>query len=592
MRMDRRDLGKPTLIRSRRLLAYLTPYRWLFSVAMLISAAESASQLSIPWLVGHLIDNLVVGRNERALGLDSVALSSAALCVFLFSSLRQLSFTLLASRMLIAVQTDLAKHMQCLPLSYTQNRRNGDIASLFTNDAASISGFAESIVASSIMSVITFGASLFIIGATYHWAALLAIAAIPLYSLPSILLARPTRVMANILQVRVGAISAAIQESLDGRREIKSFNDGCRNEAQMAGRFQATLRPKLTLAKIRVASSGGFIIFWCLTSLLYWIGGRGVLRGQMSIGLLTALITYIHFLRDPFSRAASINSELQSLLGASDRIYRFLDEPYEDDVKTTPIRTLARCRGQLTFDDVTFAYDRHKAILSEVSLSIPEGQTVAVVGANGAGKSTLVLLIAKFLRPTSGRILMDAEDTDKLSSACVREQVAAVFQQPFIFSTTIRENIRMGRPGATNQEIVASAVAADAHSFIISLPAGYDTELGEHGNGLSGGQKQRIAIARALVRGAPILLLDEATSEVDSQAEAKIFDRMRALRRGGTTLIVAHRLVTIVHADSIIMLEGGKILDVGSHVALIERCKSYRNLFYSQGAVYSSESVG
>jgi len=310
----------------------------------------------------------------------------------------------------------------------------------------------------------------------------------------------------------------------------------------------------------------------------------------MSIGSLFAMVWYFTFLDVPVRRLVNLNGQLQAALAAAERVFDLLElqNPIANPIVARP---LSRVAGQIRFEDVDFAYEGDKLVLTGVTFTVSPGQRVAIVGPSGAGKSTLATLILRLHNVDAGRIYIDGEEIFTVSLESLRTQIGVVFQDTFLFNTSVRENIRFGRLNATDVEVVAAAKAANAHNFIVELPRGYDTEVGERGTALSGGQKQRIAISRALLLDPRILILDEATSALDSQAELAVSQALEQLMRGRTSFIIAQRLSTIADSDNIIVLDQGRVVEMGTHSELMLNMGWYRKSYDLQLALSSDESA-
>ena len=331
------------------------------------------------------------------------------------------------------------------------------------------------------------------------------------------------------------------------------------------------------------SSSGGVAELTAVSGIMFvlWYGGMKAIKGAMQMGVLIAFVNYLGRLFNPIGKYMELNNRIQSAMGAAERVFEFLDTVPEIYDKTTAI-ALPPVMGRVQFENVHFAYEKDDEVLTDITLKVEPGEMIALVGPSGSGKTTLVNLIPRFFDPTSGRIIIDDCDLRNVKIQSLREQVSVVFQDSFLFAVTVRENIRFGKRDATDEEIIAAAEAVNAHEFITQLPEGYDTEVGERGVKLSGGQKQRISIARTILRDPKILILDEATSALDSESELLVKEALEKLMEGRTSFVIAHRLSTVLKADRIVVLNKGKVVEVGSHEKLLAKGGMYEKLYEVQ----------
>jgi ABC-type multidrug transport system fused ATPase/permease subunit len=317
--------------------------------------------------------------------------------------------------------------------------------------------------------------------------------------------------------------------------------------------------------------------------LLY--GGREVMSGDLTLGSYVAFNAYVAYLYGPVQSLMGLNTSVQTSLAALNRVFEIMEIPTEDaDIEDTPDARVGRLRGAVVFDDVTFSYNGTQNALEHVSFRVEPGEKVALVGRSGAGKTTLVNLIMRFYKPCAGTVLIDGKDTARVKGSEIRKHMGIVLQDPFIFAGSVVENLRFGRPDASDKDVQAAAEAAYAHNFIVGLPERYDTEVGERGVKLSGGERKRLAIARAMLKDPEILILDEATSEVDAESERYIQSALDRLLENKTTFIIAHRLSTIQHVDKILVIDRGSIEGIGRHEDLYNTCPTYKTLYDEQFA--------
>jgi subfamily B ATP-binding cassette protein MsbA len=382
------------------------------------------------------------------------------------------------------------------------------------------------------------------------------------------------------------------EEALASIRVVKAF---ARSDYEVE-RYNDAVEDLFTESKYRVLVSAlfsatvGMLFFGALVA-IFWYGGIEVLAGRLTTGDLVAFVFYAFNIARSVSGLSRLYSTFNSAAGATERLFELLKT--EPDVQDAPDATpLPRVEGRVRFEDVTFAYEENRPVLHDIDVDVAPGETVALVGPSGAGKSTFVSLLPRFYDPQAGRITVDGHDLRSVPLQSLRDQIAAVSQEVHLFNTTIRENIRYGRLDASDEAIEEAARAANAHDFIVDLPDGYAAEVGERGVKLSGGQRQRVAIARALLRDARLLLLDEATSSLDSASEALVQDALERLMDGRTTFIIAHRLSTVQNADRLFVLNEGRIVQTGTHEALVQQEGLYRDLASYQFRVPEGQAVG
>jgi len=384
--------------------------------------------------------------------------------------------------------------------------------------------------------------------------------------------------------------SDSLQESLTGMREAKAFTAENRQRVAYEGTLWRQLKARLQQS-LWGASSGGVadIAATAGTVLVLWVGGRAVIAGTMPPGVLIAFVTYLGQLFGPTAWFVNLNITMQSALAGADRVFKVLDcSPTVRDAADALV--LDRAPGEVQFQHVSFAYD-DEDVLHDVSFTVHPGEICAIVGPSGAGKTTLINLVPRFADPRDGRITLGEYDLRQITQKSLRSHIGQVFQDPFLFSGSIADNILLGRSAASQAEIEAAARAANAHDFIQELPDGYATLVGERGVRLSGGQRQRIAIARAILRSPRILLLDEATSALDSTAEAAVQEALGHLMEGRTSFVIAHRLSTVLHADRILVLDAGRLVAMGTHTELLAASPLYRELHARQFREPAGQSV-
>jgi ATP-binding cassette subfamily B protein/subfamily B ATP-binding cassette protein MsbA len=472
-------------------------------------------------------------------------------------------------RMVYDLARDLFGRIQRRSLVEHSREPIGESITRVAADSWCVHAVVDELLFNPLHIVLTVVGSAFVMASLSGPLTLVAFAVAPLMAVASVALGRPVRTAATRRRELQGEIQSHVQQTLSGIHVVKAFGQ----EERQQRRFDDLARAAVS-SHVRVAVSGAFnslgsgIVAAVGMGAILVVGAHYVTRGVLTIGSLLVFIPYVQTLQDRLQGFAGIYTKFQEARVSVDRVTDVLDGPTA--VRSHPYaRALPSVRGSVRLDRVTFGYSWEREILRDVSFRVEPGQRIAIVGATGAGKSTLAGLIPRFFDPHQGTVLLDGHDVRKLELATVRRAVSLVLQESFLFPVSIAENIAFGRPGATRREIVGAAQTANAHEFISALPEGYDTVVGERGATLSGGERQRIAVARAILKSAPILILDEPTASLDAETEASMLDALEQLMAGRATLMIAHRLSTIRSADEILVLEQGRVIERGSHEALL-----------------------
>ena len=567
----------------RRLLDYFRPYRILLILAVVCIVFNTLVTLAIPWIVGkNLIDTVILEENIKLLNLIALAIVILAAFRGLFSYGQNYLMSLVGFKVITDMRNQVYEHLQYLSLKFYRKKRTGEIVSRVIHDVDQLQN-------AIINTAVVFIANCFIlIGVLIlifyiHWRlSLFALAIVPLLAFTANKFGGWIRGFSRSIQAKIANISSILQETIGGIEVIKSFA----REKREVKRFKdETIRTlQLSIKRTRLIAALApvmeMLTLLGLTGIL-WYGGREVIRGVLTPGQLIAFLGYIAIALVPLTQVSQAFGIYQQGLASAERIFEVLDA--RPEIKEIPGAVkMPQVKGYVELKDVYFGYDEKKLVLEGINLEVKPGQRIALVGPSGAGKTSLVSLIPRFYDLLSGTITIDGYDIKKVKLASLRKQIGIVSQEAILFNGNIRDNIAYGRIEASNEEIIEAAKKANAHNFIMALPAGYETQVGERGLKLSGGERQRIAIARAILKDPPILIFDEATSAVDAQAESLIQQALEWLMQDRSTITIAHRLSTVQHADRIVVLNERKIEEVGSHQELLSKGGVYARLYKHQ----------
>ena len=569
----------------QRIASYLKPYKGLAILLAVVSLIEVGTAVVPPIITRRIVDDVLTPK-DGTFDRMSERLTLLGLLVLGLVGIRVLNWGLewthgwtvswLGARMTADVRNRLYQQLELLSLQFYDRRQVGAVMSRVTRDAGRLQEFlVEGLpyLVNNVLRIIAILSILF----WMHWLlALLILIPIPFMMGWGVIFWKRMRSYFNKWDQTWSDILATVNEVLSGIRVVKAFAQeakeiarfGIRNKKIRQLGIRTEVNWQIFFATTTLLTSFGMLIVWLL-------GGREVIRDMLTVGTLLAFYAYMWMLYEPIEWFGQVNNWMTRAFAGAERIFEVIDTPAEA-YQDPDAHSISNIKGEISFKDVTFGYDKSKPVLHEINLDVAQGEMVGLVGRSGVGKTTTVNLICRFYDVDQGMIEVDGVPIQQIRLEDLRSQIGIVPQEPFLFSGTVGENISYGKPGASFEEIMAAAIAANAHSFIVAKPDGYDTQVGERGGELSGGEKQRVAIARAILHDPRILILDEATSSVDVETEKQIQEAIARLTQGRTTFAIAHRLSTLRNADRLVILEGGRIVEIGTHNELMEK----KGIFY------------
>lgn len=562
-----------------RLWKELLSHRGLLFFVLFLVLLSTMLGILGPYLIGYAIDQFIYHQTLSGF----VPLLTGLITVYFFYSftsfLQNYSMIGIAQEIVYSMRTRLFSHLQQLPVSFFDNRQHGEIMSRLTNDMENVSSTLNSSVIQIFSSVLTLSGTIIFMVWLSPLLTMITLTIVPLLYIGMKWITKRTSKYFKEQQKHLGQLNGFIEETISSQKIIKSYSQEQfvldeflkkSNELKKAGFWAQSISgfiPKL----MNMLNNLSF-------SLIVFLGGLLALNDSVTVGLIVTFTEYARQFTRPLHDLANQYNQLLSAVAGAERVYQILDEDKEeiDELKAERIEHL---NGNVEFQNVSFSYGREENTIKNISFSVKTGQTVALVGPTGAGKSTIINLLMRFYEPHEGAIYIDGINIQKIKRESLRSFYGFVLQDVFLFEDTIRENIRFGQLDASDEEVEAAAKKANAHSFIMKLPNGYDTKLTEDGAGISQGQKQLISIARAILRNPTILILDEATSNIDTVTEIQIQEALQCLMKNRTTFVIAHRLNTIQNADQILVIHDGEIIERGNHESLLKKNGIYSNMY-------------
>jgi subfamily B ATP-binding cassette protein MsbA len=567
----------------RRLLRYARPHVGAFAIAGVALVVGLVAGLLLPLVIGGLVGQVTDG-DATGLTTDLLLLTGLALVLGIANLVQSRALGVIGERVVAQLRTELFGRLVSLELDFFVQRRVGELISRLTSDVTQVRTLLTTTITEILSSALGLAGAVVILLVLAPALLLLVLVLAPALLLVAVVASRPLRRLSMRVQDAVASSTTTAEEALAGIRVVKVFGREDWERRHYGAEVDSIVGTGIRLITWRAGFSAvmTFLGFGALAVIL-WYTGQQVIEGSLSLGALTAFLLYGATIGASLGSLASQYGRFQEGAGAIARVFELIDER-PTIVDTPDAVPLPAVTGRISFEGVTFGYRPDRPVLRDIDLAIEPGEIIGIVGPSGSGKTTLCNLVPRLWDVAAGAIRVDGHDVRDVRLADLRQSIALVPQEAPVFGGTIRENILYGRLDATEEELVAAARAAHAHDFIVAMPDGYDTLLGDRGIRLSGGQRQRVALARAILKDAPILILDEATSSLDSAAERLVQEALDRVMRSRTTLVVAHRLSTIRHADRIAVLEDGWLLELGSHHELLARDGLYAHLWRLQAA--------
>lgn len=565
----------------RRLLPFMRPYLWQVLGALAALTIAAGTVLAIGAGLRQVVDLGFMTANPDMLDTSLAWMFGAILVLASATYTRFYLVSWVGERVVTDLRQAVFAHLLQLSPSFFETARSGDLITRLTTDTSVIQLVVGSSISVALRNGLLLLGGLTMLLLTSGHLTMLVLVVVPLVIAPIIIIGRHVRRYAKLAQEKLADVSANIDETVHGIKTVQAYTHEALEEKQFNTKAEAALSAALLRIRARALMSMIVIsLVFTAIGVILWIGGHDVLEGAMSAGQLTSFIFYAMIVAGSVGAISEVSADLQRAAGATERIFELMAVTPDITAPADPLPLPQPLRGNIRFQAVTFCYPSRpeQPAINRLNLDIAAGEKLALVGSSGAGKTTLFQLLLRFYDPQQGGIAIDGVDVRRLHPVTLRQQIGLVAQEPVIFSLNAWDNIRYGRPDATNDEVMAAAKAAYADSFLLKLPEGLNSHLGEKGVRLSGGQRQRIAIARAVLRNPPILLLDEATSALDAESERYVQQALERLMQGRTTIIIAHRLATVINADRIAVLDNGVIVGSGTHRELIAQNGLYAKL--------------